>query len=212
MTLSDIDTRTLRAMNFPYGLRNCNKIIQGGSFYQDRTDRIPFIAAAGDQLIFIRPRRFGKRALLYREGLLKTVFKAVKATAGDLGLDQALITGVSPVVLSDMTSGYNLGEGIYLKAAFNNLCGFAEAGIAALLERLAAGGWPGPRQALAMRRTFYNGYCFSENGGERLYNPTLSLYSLNRASSRWWGLAWSGWSGGLWSWRLLGMSHDPCRH
>lgn len=97
-------------MNFPYGLSDFNKIIQGGYFYQDRTDRIPFIEAAGDQLI-IRPRRFGKKALLYREGLLKTVFKAVKATAGDLGLDQAFITGVSPVMLSDMTSGYKPGRG-----------------------------------------------------------------------------------------------------
>ena len=37
------------------------------------------------------------------------------------------ITGVSPVVLSDMTSGYNVGEDIYLKAAFSDLCGFTEA-------------------------------------------------------------------------------------
>ena len=37
-------------------------------------------------------------ALLYGKGLLKTVFKAVKAAAGGLGLDRVFITGVSPVV------------------------------------------------------------------------------------------------------------------
>jgi len=39
------------------------------------------------------------------------------------------------------------------------------------------GGWSAA-EALATMRTFYNGYCFSETGGERLYNPTLSLYFL----------------------------------
>jgi hypothetical protein len=116
--------------------------------------------------------------LLYGEGELKRLFKAVKAGAGR-GIDRVFITGVSPVVLSDMTSGYNVGEDIYLKAAFNDLCGFTEAEIAAVLERLAAEGGPWlPAEAIDLMRTFYNGYCFSEDGGERLYNPTLSLYFL----------------------------------
>ncbi len=300
-------------MKFPYGLSDFATLIQEGYFYQDRTDRIPRLENAGRQLIFIRPRRFGKslllsmlehyydlnragrfdalfghlaigrnptalrnqyfvmkwdfslvkaqgdvkdieaalhqhlndriakfqryyarhltapivihptnaisswestlaaisetphklyllvdeydnfanevlmagrkpgdyEALLYGEGLLKTVFKAVKAAAGGLGLDRVFITGVSPVALSDMTSGYNVGENIYLKAAFNDLCGFTEAEIAAVLERMAAeGGSWSAAEALDTLRTFYNGYCFSETGGERLYNPTLSLYFL----------------------------------
>ena len=125
-------------------------------------------------------------ALLYGEGLLKTVFKAVKAAAGGLGLDRAFITGVSPVVLSDMTSGYNVGEDIYLKAAFNDLCGFTEAEVAAVLERLAAES-PGqswsPAEALELMRTFYNGYRFATKAGEPIYNPTLSLYFLKSLQS-----------------------------
>ncbi len=296
-------------MKFPYAMNDFGKLIRRGCFYQDRTDRIPLLEDAGDQLIFIRPRRFGKslllsmlehyydvnradqfdalfgklaigrnptplhnqyfvmkwdfslvkaqgdvkeieaalhrhvnlcvkrcaeryqlssdlceedatysfgtllnsiqdtghrlyllideydnfandvlmagrkqayyEALLYGEGVLKNVFKAVKAAAGGQGLDRVFITGVSPVVLSDMTSGYNVGEDIYLKAAFNDLCGFTEPEMAAVLERLAAeGGTWSPAEALDLMRTFYNGYCFSEDGGERLYNPTLSLYFL----------------------------------
>jgi hypothetical protein len=300
-------------MKFPYGLSDFATLIQNGYFYQDRTDRLPRLEEAGRQLIFIRPRRFGKslllsllenyydlnradqfaalfdhlaigraptplrnqyfvmkwdfslvkaqgevkeieaalhqhlndriaafaadyaahltrpislhpdnalsslesallatratpykiyllideydnfandvlmtgrkqeyyEALLYGEGLLKTVFKAVKAAAGGLGLDRVFITGVSPVVLSDMTSGYNVGESIYLKAAFNDLCGFTEAEVAALLARLAQqdNAWSAA-EALATMRTFYNGYCFSTKARERLYNPTLSLYFL----------------------------------
>ena len=296
-------------MKFPYAINDFGTLIQEGYFYQDRTDRLPLVEEAGRQLIFIRPRRFGKslllsmlenyydvnragdfealfghlaigqnptplhnqyfvmkwdfslvkaqgavkeieaalhrhinlcvrrcaehyqlnvsireedaidsfgslltaiqfsehrlyllideydnfanevlmtgqkqeyyEALLYGEGLLKTIFKAVKAAAGGQGLDRVFITGVSPVVLSDMTSGYNVGENIYLEAAFNDLCGFTEAEIAAVLARMATEGSAGSAaEALDTMRTFYNGYRFSAKATESLYNPTLSLYFL----------------------------------
>jgi len=44
------------------------------------------------------------KTLLSGEGALKALFKAVKSAAGGRGLERVFITGVSPVVLSDMTS------------------------------------------------------------------------------------------------------------
>jgi hypothetical protein len=119
------------------------------------------------------------QTLLQGEGLFKSVFKAVKAGAGGLGVDRVFITGVSPIVLSDMTSGYNVGEDIYLLPQFNDLCGFTESEVAAVLRQLAGegGDWSAD-DALATMRTFYNGYRFSEDATESLYNPTLSLYFL----------------------------------
>ena len=51
-------------MKFPYGLSDFATLIEEGYFYQDRTDRIPLLEETGRQLIFIRPRRFGKSLLL----------------------------------------------------------------------------------------------------------------------------------------------------
>ena len=117
------------------------------------------------------------QTLLQGEGLFKTVFKAVKAAAGGLGVDRVFITGVSPVVLSDMTSGYNVGEDIYLLPQFNDLCGFTETEVATVLAELQReGGHWSADAALATMRTVYNGYRFSEDATETLYNPTLSLY------------------------------------
>ncbi len=316
MLVTDISSERVASMRFPYGLSDFGTLIRDGYWYQDRTDRLPLIEETGNQLLFLRPRRFGKSlllsmlehyydlnradqferlfgglaagraptplrnryfvmkwdfslvqaqgdlkaieaalhqhlndcigdfarryrdrlpspiqlhpdnalsswrsvlttvsetphrlyllideydnfanevlmadrdgshdryaALLYGEGLLKTVFKAVKAGAGGLGLERVFIAGVSPVVLSDMTSGYNVVKSIYLDPEFNDLCGFTEAELAALLVRLAGegGDWSAPA-ALETMRTFYNGYRFSEDAGESLYNPTLSLYFLD---------------------------------
>jgi hypothetical protein len=51
-------------MHFPYGLSDFSTLIEQDYWYLDRTDRIAAIEAAGDQLIFLRPRRFGKSLLL----------------------------------------------------------------------------------------------------------------------------------------------------
>ncbi len=96
--------------------------------------------------------------------MLKTVFKAIKAAAGGQGLDRVFITGVWPVVMSDMTSGYNVGQNIYLDQEFADLCGFTEAEVAQVLQRLASERLSGvadwaPQQALATMRTFYTRCC-----------------------------------------------------
>ncbi|MFQ5614914.1 MAG: AAA family ATPase [Anaerolineales bacterium] len=305
-------------MKFPYGIADFYKVITQDYFYTDRTDRIPLLEAAGEQLLFLRPRRFGKSLLLsmlenyydvaradeferlfghlaigqnptplhnqylvmrwdfseidpsggaqeikqalhrnlnvhiraftlyyrtllpadiyidpvdgltsfqslvsvvratpYRlyllideydnfanevlmstqpgrradyeslvtgDGLLKTVFKVIKSAATGRGLDRVFITGVSPVVLSDATSGYNVAKNIYLRPKFNDLCGFWEAEIeTALRQMVQECNWPASKavEALAVMRMFYNGYVFHQDAPDRLYNPTLALYFLD---------------------------------
>ena len=51
-------------IKFPYGISDFYAISSAGYFYIDRTDRIPMLEAAGRQLLFLRPRRFGKSMLL----------------------------------------------------------------------------------------------------------------------------------------------------
>jgi hypothetical protein len=121
------------------------------------------------------------KTLLSGEGALKALFKAVKSAAGGRGLERVFITGVSPVVLSDMTSGYNVAESIYLQPEFNDLCGFRESEIAEALNQIAIEcDFPSPQvnDALHLMRTFYNGYCFNLSIHEFIYNPTLALYFL----------------------------------
>nr|VFK63106.1 MAG: Predicted AAA-ATPase [Candidatus Kentron sp. TUN] len=121
------------------------------------------------------------RAILSGEGVMKALFKTVKAAAGGRGLARVFITGVSPVAMSDLTSAYNVAENIYLLHRFNALCGFREDEIAAMASEIGKE-CKLPRsqviEALAMMRTFYNGYRFSRRTEERVYNPTLALYFL----------------------------------
>jgi len=47
-------------MKFPYGISDFYQIITENYLYLDRTDRIRFVEESGKQLLFLRPRRFGK--------------------------------------------------------------------------------------------------------------------------------------------------------
>ena len=119
-------------------------------------------------------------ALLYGEGALKTAFKAVKAASTGGGLDRIFIAGVSPVVLSDVTSGFNIAKSIYLEPEFNALCGFGKREVADMLRQIVvACGLPVEKasEALTMMRVYYNGYRFADEQ-TLIYNPTLALYFM----------------------------------
>nr|VFJ51757.1 MAG: PD-(D/E)XK nuclease superfamily protein [Candidatus Kentron sp. FW] len=121
------------------------------------------------------------QAILSGEGCMKALFKNVKASVGTRGIGRVFITGVSPVVMSDLTSGYNVAKNIYLQPRFNCLCGFREAEIAIMVAEIGKAcdlSEPQMDEALAMMRTFYNGYRFSRRTEEHIYNPTLALYFL----------------------------------
>jgi len=52
---------------FPYGFSDFELLRTENYFYVDRTSHIRLIEDAGHQLLFLRPRRFGKSLLLSTE-------------------------------------------------------------------------------------------------------------------------------------------------
>nr|VFJ42279.1 MAG: Predicted AAA-ATPase [Candidatus Kentron sp. FW] len=137
---------------------------------------------ANELMIRHRPAEESRyQALLSGEGVMKALFKSVKSAASGQGLKRVFITGVSPVAMSDLTSSYNVAKNIYLREHFNALCGFREAEISDALSAIGKECNLTESQtgeALAMMRTFYNGYRFSRRTEELVYNPTLALYFL----------------------------------
>ncbi|MBF0450294.1 MAG: AAA family ATPase [Candidatus Magnetomorum sp.] len=116
-----------------------------------------------------------------KDGPLKTLFKALKAGTGGNGFDRTFITGVSPVVMSDITSGYNIAKNKYLDHRFHHLCGFTTIEVKNCLEKIVADGEMDRSlvdTAYSLMKTYYNGYRFSVKAKDHLYNPTLCLYFL----------------------------------
>jgi hypothetical protein len=138
---------------------------------------------ANEVMMGVRREKEIYGALLYEEGALKTLFKAVKSSTKDSVFDRIFITGVSPVVMSDITSGYNIADNIYLNPVYNDMCGFHESEISETAEHICHECGFGDRaaeEAVHLMKTYYNGYIFSPEADteEKIYNPTLAIYFL----------------------------------
>ncbi|MCE7985797.1 MAG: AAA family ATPase [Caldilinea sp. CFX5] len=126
-------------------------------------------------------------ALVSGEGLLKTVFKNIKGAGAGEGLARLFITGVSPIVLSDVTSGHNVSENIYWFPEFNDLCGFREDEVKTLVTRVVEHcQLPAEKgeEALELMRIFYDGSRFAAEDEPLVYNPTQVFYFLKYFQQR----------------------------
>jgi hypothetical protein len=124
--------------------------------------------------------------LVEGDGILKTIFRSVKAGMEGRGLERVFITGVSPVLAKDLASGFNVSEHISLDDDIADMCGFYETDVADVLTRIQAICGLTDEQtteALTMMRTFYNGYRFTNTQQALLYNPTLALYFFKHLQS-----------------------------
>ncbi len=121
------------------------------------------------------------RALVDTDGPFKELFKSVKSALEGQGMERVFVTGVSPVALDDMTSGFNNAKNVSLSPRLAALCGFKENDIRDVLERIVEErNLPADMvaQALQTMRTWYNGYRFCTGQKEPVYNPTNALYFL----------------------------------
>ena len=99
------------------------------------------------------------------------------------GLERMFITGVSPITMDDVTSGFNIGKNISLEPEFNDMLGFTETEVRSLLEMYRDCGVfnQDVEAALAMMREWYNGYRFAEDAESDLYNTDMVLYFLDES-------------------------------
>ncbi len=133
------------------------------------------------------------------DGFLKTLFKSLKSATKGLGLDRMFITGVTPVLLSDITSGDNIRTDIHLMPRYADLCGFTKDELERILKDFADWLEIQPRflfpeatpmfpkgkekwviSMLHLTDTWYNGYYFSTRGAVSVYNPTLVMFLLRQ--------------------------------
>ncbi|WP_045212831.1 AAA family ATPase [Desulfonatronovibrio magnus] len=121
-------------------------------------------------------------ALVFEEGPLRTLFKAVKSATSQSLIDRIFITGVSPVVMSDITSGFNIARNIYLNQQHNDLCGFTlletQKAVEAVAEDCGFDESAG-LGAASMIKIWYDGYLFSPDARNMVINPTLALFFLD---------------------------------
>lgn len=119
-------------------------------------------------------------ALTHASGFYREIFKKFKGM-----FERIFMTGVSPVTLDDLTSGFNIGWNISTKYQFNMMLGFSETDVRTMLQYYKdAGKLPVDTDIEALiteMKPWYDNYCFSEESLERdpkIFNCDMVLYYL----------------------------------
>ena len=127
-------------------------------------------------------------ALCHGDGFFKQFFNELKlATTGtDAPVTRLFVTGVTPVTMDDVTSGFNIAANISMNPAFAAFAGFSHGDLREMLSyyRAHAGFAFDEGAVFETMRRWYDGYRFSPeagaDGGEvpMVANPTLVLYYM----------------------------------
>ncbi|MEZ4663873.1 MAG: AAA family ATPase [Caldilineaceae bacterium] len=125
--------------------------------------------------------------LTHGAGFFRYFFNLLKgATGGQIsGLTRLFITGVSPVTMDDVTSGFNIGTNISIDSRYNEMIGFTEAEVRSMLDDYQNYGLLplGVEQSLQLMQVWYNNYRFGQRAETPMYNSDMVLYFLLRTDA-----------------------------
>lgn len=124
--------------------------------------------------------------LTHGAGFFRHFFNLLKgATAGQIsGLTRLFITGVSPLAMDDVSSGFNIGDNISLEAIFQEMIGFSEPETRTLLTYYYDQGVLPLRveECLETMHLWYDNYRFAQHTQTTMYNSDLVLYFVKQAA------------------------------
>ncbi len=124
--------------------------------------------------------------LVQASGFVRSFYAALKSFTSTSTIARTFITGVSPIMLDDLSSGFNIITHISQRKDFNALTGFTQTEVEQSLEALIAEKPDVLRDPRIANRSellrtlakFYDGYRFAPEASERMYNSTLVLHFL----------------------------------
>ena len=118
------------------------------------------------------------------DSFLLTFFKVIKAGIGEGTIRTCFCTGVLPVIMDDLTSGYNIAEILTFKPVFLNMLGFTYEETKTYLRYVLDKYAPGASEERfdeiwQLIVNNYDGYRFRPNG-DRLFNATILTYFFKK--------------------------------
>lgn len=116
-------------------------------------------------------------------GYLRNFFDTIKAGT-DSSIKRVFVTGVSPVTMDDLTSGFNIGTNYSMAEEFNEMTGFTEKEVRDMLDYYATTCefHHTTDELIELMKPWYDNYCFAEEcyGQTTMYNSCMVLYFIDQ--------------------------------
>ena len=115
--------------------------------------------------------------LCHGDGFFKDFFARLKAATGGTNapVRRLFVTGVSPVTMDDVTSGFNIGTNISLDPVFADFTGFRHDDLRAIADYYAPRCGFDADKAYDIARRWYDNYRFGDFSSPPLANTTIVL-------------------------------------
>ena len=117
------------------------------------------------------------KSLVSKNGKVRKWYEILKEGTESV-VDRIFITGVAPITLDSLTSGFNIGSDKTQNASFNEMMGFTKNELIKLLNEQGITEKE-QEEILPIMKENYDGYKFSINGKEKIYNSNMCLYFIN---------------------------------
>ena len=128
-----------------------------------------------NELLGFYPERF--KTLVSKNGKVRKWYEILKKGTETV-VDRIFITGAAPITLDSLTSGFNIGKDITQDVRFNEMMGFTQDELIGILNSqdiLAEE----QEKILPIMKENYDGYKFSLNAENQIYNSNMCLYFLS---------------------------------
>ena len=129
-----------------------------------------------NELLGFYPENF--KNLVSKNGRVRKWYEVLKEGTETV-VDRIFITGVAPITLDSLTSGFNIGTDITRDIDFNDMMGFTKNELVDILNNQDI---PKEEQEeiLPIMKENYDGYKFSLDAENQIYNSNMCLYFLSR--------------------------------
>ncbi|HMY15073.1 MAG TPA: AAA family ATPase [Polyangium sp.] len=121
-------------------------------------------------------------------GFVRAFYRTLKAGGETGAIGRVFITGGTPILLDDLMTGFNVTTNISTDEHYNTLAGFTKTDVARAIDELlrdqpelqSIPDVGNRERLLATLEAFYDGYRFSPDATERVFNSTMVIYFLRQ--------------------------------
>ena len=177
----ELDKKEGAVEQFEYLFTECNKTNQRIYLFIDEYDHFTNAILSDIESL----HRYTDET--HGEGYLRAFFNKIKAGTYS-SIERCFITGVSPVTMDDLTSGFNIGTNYSLTPEFNEMIGFTEEEVRQMLTYYST---TSPfnhsvDELIEIMKPWYDNYCFAEEcyGETTMYNSNMVLYFVKNYIQR----------------------------
>ncbi|MDR2704930.1 MAG: ATP-binding protein [Planctomycetaceae bacterium] len=114
--------------------------------------------------------------VIITSGVVRIFYEKLKSATDRGIIDRTFITGISPIILEDIIVSYNIATNYSFKLQYNEMLGFTHNDVNKLMDTLGID----KKQFGVDIENYYNGYQFNGKAVNKVYNPTMILYSFDQ--------------------------------